>query len=812
MEDPWGSPWASTDTPPDNESLPSSQADVFLSPPPKAFFSNATSLSAQPTWSRNDSDDSLGIWAATDRADGTDNQSDWGVWAETGAQLPRLSPSLNASGRKSPLPRRESAAASSVLTPKSRSRTPSVFRNRSPDPWAAESSTKKLNIDLPKPLYLSANDTPTAETRSVEEAFRLSETIAKSDTKEGLINQIPSVERNTSNGATAIGGRESLKTVRDLDDKHDSINSNPGLGIRQLPSPPSSTFTLDSRDGPEWQDSPITSIDEDRGGRPHNKSQGISEKVQGLVDIYGGITKLASKESPTLGSLEIPRAQSRERSSGTSDTEYRGIAGEDASVDGDIVAGPSSGTRSSELSSTPKAELKDAFTRQWKHQDVGDHGTVTETPPVQSRNIVNKFTGTTFDTNLALVDELFPGLTDSLGDDAMGAWDVPSGHISDSFTTISERKAWYRISRYGSMRKHNSGDDENYHRVLWPTSQLHSDVIKITRRWMEEDLYAGKAIFGGTKRTGFFDWDSDAAPVELNEVFRRRKSVTKHTRTTSTPVSNEMTNRPFLDERPYRNSTGITLSAKLPSTDSSITPIPSFGSNQEPKLSQISPATQPPKYISQRPTPTPESDLAPVLPHQPIPVQTTSTDDEDDWGEMVSSPHTRKHIQSSISAHTLYETPTENEGPAFRSSSALPDTATSVGLKPSIPIIAQPSSSDTRPSSDMPVLEKLKEETGLPIGHISQPPAYFTTLEDTPPRSSDFSPKRNRGSIGGLQTPDRNIMACEAPDSNTLPTTALTVGTATAASPANLPRSESKDNLIVQNILRNIPDMSYMLR
>src|SRR6478609_5242817 len=68
--------------------------------------------------------------------------------------------------------------------------------------------------------------------------------------------------------------------------------------------------------------------------------------------------------------------------------------------------------------------------------------------------------------------------------------------IDDSFTSISERKAWYLMSRPGSMRKHNLGDDENYVRVGWGNSQVREQAIRIVRRWMEEDSITGRVVLG----------------------------------------------------------------------------------------------------------------------------------------------------------------------------------------------------------------------------------------------------------------------------------------------------------------------------
>ncbi|KAI1438855.1 hypothetical protein GGR50DRAFT_304740 [Xylaria sp. CBS 124048] len=818
MDDPWGSPWASTDAPSDNGSLPPSQADAFLSPPPRVFFGSASSLSAQSPW--DSENDGFGVWTTPDRADGSDSQNDWGVWRDFGrrdssTQLPRLSSRLSVSRSKSPLTRPENVATSPIIMPRSRSQTPSISRSRSPDPWATvPSSRNRADSEFSRSPNLRSSDTPRVETGIVEETIQLSQTVATSGAKEGLADRGLFIKTDTLNGAEVIGESISPTTRQDLDDKHGNASSLPDVVVRELPSRPSSTFTLDSRDGPEGPDSPITSIDEDRGIRSQNKLQNILES-QVLEGKYGGIAQAKSEQPLAVGSCETLRTQNQDKPFRTNEPKASYVAGAlgDVPFDDNIEARCYSHALP-ELSSIPEAELKNTPTEETKHQEVENDLAVTETQLNPSRNTINEFAGITFDTNLVMMDELFAGLTDSSGSGPQGQ-SVPSGHIiNDSFTTISERKAWYRVSRFGSMRKHNLGDDENYVRVAWPTSQLRTDVVKIARRWMEEDLYAGKAIFGGSKRTGFFDWDSDAAPVQLDEVFRRRKSISKHARPASIPANHETISRPFPTDRPYRNSTGISFSTKLSSIGSPVMPIPRFSLDLESKPSQSAHTPKPSLSSTRSPIPPPGSVPASAVPQRLVPIQTKCIDDDDeDWGEMVSSPHVKESIQPSIDALPLSKMSTEIQRPTSQPALEIPKTAEPVEAKSSNSIITQPSS-DPRPSSDLSD-DKLNEKSELPIEHASQSPAHSASPMDASPARSKLSLEENHKfttELTGLETPGRNSVIGQTPVDEVAHTVVPTMDATMGASRAQLPRSESQDNLIVQNILRNIPDLSYMLR
>lgn len=140
-------------------------------------------------------------------------------------------------------------------------------------------------------------------------------------------------------------------------------------------------------------------------------------------------------------------------------------------------------------------------------------------PAEQDTPWVLKDLGISYPVDLAKLDDLFPS-TPAIATEAEL---VPDVIIDDTFASSSERKAWYRISRFGSKRKHDLGDDDNYIRVGWSGSQIRERTTQTVRRWMEEDSITGRVVLGrrlGGSGAVMFNWNA-TAPVEIGEFLGR---------------------------------------------------------------------------------------------------------------------------------------------------------------------------------------------------------------------------------------------------------------------------------------------------
>ncbi|KZZ98360.1 Mycobacterial pentapeptide repeat protein [Moelleriella libera RCEF 2490] len=122
-----------------------------------------------------------------------------------------------------------------------------------------------------------------------------------------------------------------------------------------------------------------------------------------------------------------------------------------------------------------------------------------------------------FTIDLAGLNDLFPDVATS----ASAPEQFPATLVTDSFSNIAERKTWYRISRMGSMRRHNTGDHDGYVSVSWHDAQTRKDTLKVVRRWLETGSPGGHSVAGlrtGHAGASMFNWDSDAAPIKIGEL------------------------------------------------------------------------------------------------------------------------------------------------------------------------------------------------------------------------------------------------------------------------------------------------------
>ncbi|KAJ4301962.1 hypothetical protein N0V88_002090 [Collariella sp. IMI 366227] len=580
MDDPWGSPWARTD--PDKDPRPSSPAKSDLAPPPRAFLSasNSPRISAaleQSPWGGDD--DGFGDWA-TATTSAPDTPSGHGVWAGGwGGSSPHLSasPRDDVLGKATPI-----AWPGNVATPKPASG--SGFPQPSPDPWASGfssrrpsidgTSTPRLVVDVASPveerpetfrkdvlgieegsIWDKSDSGDTTKQATIENQDAISrnpedvpevmlhdeehgseeppaeELIARTPrTENQVVEDQPVNEETAKEEATTVGtveketdweGTAAEATTPALASENDvrmSVES-AALGREYQSTTPSHENT-DHED--ERQDSPITPIDDEtRIHRPVSRK--TSGKVQELVVKFDGLARAASQE----------RAPVSRASSSSPPSVRQRVLSDDAVDFGDFEDADDADDVEPPLAVDTTSELL----AEERHADAH----IAPAPLSFERNIgsttaagspVSKFGPLHFSADLDMIGKLFPALGGSPGRDIDIDREVPDQVISDSFTEISERKTWYRVSRFGSSRRHNAGDDESYRRVVWPTSTVHQDTIKIVRRWMEEDSIAGRvALGGGISKTqkNMFGWDSSAEPVDLDTVFKKRS----HSRTSN---------------------------------------------------------------------------------------------------------------------------------------------------------------------------------------------------------------------------------------------------------------------------------------
>ncbi|KAI1075910.1 hypothetical protein F5B20DRAFT_558360 [Whalleya microplaca] len=836
MDDPWGSPWASSDTTSKHEpSLPSPPKSL-LSPPPKAFFGAISNLSGQSPWA---DDDGFGDWSRGDQPENAASASEWGVWAEPPPQIFQPSPKPFESGKASSGAWPGSTSTSPGLRPLPRSRTSSIFRHHSPDPWAMEASLNdRANNHSPVPSIALGITTADIKDELVEEP--------KGSILKDKLNTINTqdekddTQRKEESDGEAIDEDEAQDLPPMLGNTEIDSNAEPKVESHDTHSRPSSAFSSDSFNGLERQDSPMTSIDEDPKSRLQTLSRKPSNKVQELVGMFDGLAKAIAEEPPVPERRELSRERDRRKSSSGIENADESLADfgefEDAKSDG---GKPPLNSTTSDRSPTPKAPLKaGAISPETTEPPIINRPTGPKAPSLPVQQLIEKFGPIRFDVDLQAIDNLFPNLNDSANDEptATETSDLPDRVLNDSFTEISERKTWYRISRFGSMRLHDYGDEDNYHRVAWPTSHLHSDVIKIVRKWMEEDSISGRATLGGSKRTSVFNWDSSAAPVDLEKVFARKSSLTLP-RPGSTPPSRPDTVQALKGAgsgHETRHSIGGSIHRPSIASKLSIAATPGFGwssdATQSPtrqptpsnhkKVESLESAIQTKGLVTGMNTGI-KSPLAVPVPYQTSNLASTDAEDEDDdWGEMVSSPRVESQADSTSSLNNDTTTAETSSSVVSRGNNWVPKLSVAIPQTSQPPKQAPSSSAassaitpraDPWPLADFSIFDK-SARTPKSSRQDTWPLADFSVFKSPISRSKSTGMKSQKAnSLSSLAKPLEHPQPSaggiiDSPSSPQMPAAPL------KAVLGPVQKSNQDQDSIVRNIVQNLPDLSYMLR
>ncbi|KXX73496.1 hypothetical protein MMYC01_209961 [Madurella mycetomatis] len=792
MDDPWGSPWAVADSDKDQK-LASSPAKSDLAPPPRAFLSasNSPRISAaleQSPWGGDG--DGFGQWAAA--SDTPLPQSGWGGggW---GSSSPSLTPPArdDVFGKASPI-----AWPGNIATPKLAASNGSAFRQPSPDPWTSEISSRRASADgasTPRLVVDPASPAHAPVAAAVDDGLGIAIATAWDRTDADSVGQ-----RNTTGesncplpGSTETdGAREQTGPAADHSDLRLSVES-----AAQCNEYQSSTVSNDNTDHEEEpRDSSNTSIDEE-SGVPRPESRKAPGKVQELVVKFDGLAQAATQKC----------VSSRHRSRSPLSVGKRD-ASDDAGDFGDFEEAdpdePSTPIEASEQRQPGEKQAVAASSR------LSSPHSPDRPPTVES--LVAKFGPLNFAVDLSAMGKLFeiampgPARRDR-GVDA----EIPDHIVRDSFTEISERKTWYRVSRLGSSRRHNAGDDDSYRRVAWPSSTVHDDTIKIVRRWMEEDSIAGRvALGGGVSKTqkNMFGWDSTAEPVALDAVFRKKKS---HSRTsflqTSRMVglSTEGIDGPVKSSQsPVHQPSGSIGQLGASFTWSSGHPTSGMEVHANPTMSKQLGSTTTNTPTPAVPVPN-ASGPGITIATQPVTITGSiqpatsgqrddnanddddDDDDEDEWGEMVSSP-----VEPKLAASQLQYL-----------NSALSDTT--------VPVAQRKSKSQTHTTSGA-------SHSNAPLTNDAWGSADFSIFESAPVKPPTQAERtlavpHSLKSSAKEPIPGHLLEASEA-SSNLGASAPLPHQSGLSKTNPSFTNHDSNHDEAARRILANLPDLSYMLR
>lgn len=776
MDDPWGSPWA--EPPAKSTTAAPEPPTSLLSPPPRAFF-GATSPGASP-WA--DDSGGFGGWAEpnTSKHDDSPASGEWGAWGE--ASPTRLTPAtrLDHPGKASPLAWPSSAVPSPRLSPMPRSRASSTRRPSAADPWAAELSHNLSKFDGP---LLS-----TSEREQAPQAPRDYHT--------------PPESKSASQDGTRL----------DIDHGALAIDEIPAAISQTVQAPRSPTLTSPTEIGDDIKTEhstkkPLAAKTENFTGPDPSSSAG---KVQELVGMFDGLAKTANvqAEQNELGQDEHDHCDEsstdgEEVAGGNTNPDHTADSDSESNMDSD--SGPSrNGSEHGHSVTKTKPGRPDAVLDEQLDGNITS-GLESEPQSYQGHSpaideIITKYGPITFTPDVDALEQLFANI--ALPSVPMAAGPEPQDAIiKDSFGQISERKTWYRLSRFGSKRRYDQGDDDGYTRVAWHSTKLHDDTIVIVRRWMEEDSFVGKSMLGGNKRASVFNWDSQAAPVDLSTIYARKTS-SDSARLPTAATALHAAQSSVSSQTSAWDAKGQSREPSQSDQSSSTTaPVaqPSFGwSSSGPKATvsfALPPSALPASStvsnktlvseVAKRVPPT--ESLVLQMPEQSASTQHEEEEDDDDWGDMVGSPGL------------------EDNTPSLLNSAFAPVSAPSALAQPKQDL----SSSAAIPNStawdkdDFSFFEDQagagrKSSTELGHGSNSMPTvsAVQPSLEKVPMTqvlAADLPSRTN-----SLPLPQRQDMAIAKNSSQQFP----------SQPSANV----VEDERIAKSIVDALPDISYMLR
>lgn len=521
------------------------------------------------------------------------------------------------------------------------------------------------------------------------------------------------------------------------------------------------------------QEAATTSHEEQR-----SEASRQSSKVLELVEMYDGMAKKSSS------SLELPLSTTK--TTLDEDHEAEPVPQEtNLEVEEDGVVESERREEENEISNATPAEgqvvpaddeeLDTCLSRKQTSENAADAASEAE----ELKLTQTTTSPASYPIDLSSLDTLFPGTQAVTPEPEI----IPDRIPSDTFTSVAERKAWYRISRFGSIRKHNNGDDESYVRVNWNASTVRKETLVIVRRWMEEDSIGGRVVLGrrlGHGGASMFNWDSSAPPVEIGELLAERKKKKRgHVRQASETVRGTIMSP---------TAAAFSWSTSVPSSPLTSKRPPSSEWNRKSSqdgIAAIAPK-EPPTSLSAKSVAFAGIDRPGVKTQETI--KEDDDNDDDDWGEMISSP--TMETSNSTSIDSVFD-------------------ATPMSVSDGV---------------NIEVKEQDELATGLNISVVESDPwggldsfdNGADTVSSMPPMPSPVSSAQTAPLESQTlnTTAEPKSVATSEPEkvSDIPPSPSLEATQPTKHKVVVLPERTSADNDIAADILRGLPDLSYMLR
>jgi hypothetical protein len=801
MDDPWGSPWADESPYP----LPKLDKQVSTLPVTPGKASSAGQDSKSP-W---DDNDGFGEWATLPITDELQaNEQDGPEQAEI--------VEWNASVEKEFTERKDhirpdgSSWFNRQLQPIDAIplglEIPKVTdRVLPPDPWVQEAAgilERAQDRHSPesivgKELKIGNSDEEVAHSRFGSKKI--------GDGRVTSIIDEPDKEASASGDTNASIGESSNNHDQDvptaiLDNTIADLQTGEVIHGESLTSRPSSSPS-DQSHHEVLTDSPRTSF-EDEEKRP-KLERGGSSKVKEMVRLFDS---LALDQGSTGLTGHVDASDDR------FDTP---VAAQSEDDFGDFEEGISSVTTKTASEEDPLTEHEE------KSQEKAITHKISDTPASVAEHTINHpyqplepHAPVQFAIDLSLLSQVLKETPDIeyMQSDPKQAPEIDS-IIEDSFSSTNQRKTWYRISRFGTMRKHNAGDEDSYVRISWKDSDVRAETLKVVERWIEEDRVGGGVILGNDTRLGsMFGWgQKNGAPVSVEAALASRirktgiqavhkaSTTTQNTDASSTHMSGS-SRRSLEQMSASGNSLQSPVSATAPQFSwSSGTPIPTTSEVMLPVLPPImSPKgnlqttdtllsnanmvqASSSRHLTMSKGPSNASKLASV--RIAVPSNRRRTSGDDDWGEMVSSSSLESPPPLNADFDKLTNsgiTKVSNIGFDQTSERRSNDRMTTTQSGPGAFLIVGDEDRTITPKTTIPTAPKSDAWATADFSFFDSP---------APPKPTPAPP-------------------AIAPK----PSIPKPVPITQSQRPSKEQRVQAEQDKIVKSIVQNLPDLSYMLR
>ncbi|KFY09996.1 hypothetical protein V492_05260 [Pseudogymnoascus sp. VKM F-4246] len=610
---------------------------------------------------------------------------------------------------------------------------------------------------------------------------------------------------------------------------HEKSDAHPQPPVPEIPekdappcSRPSSSLSGRSHHQEATHDSPQTTPDKEPQTTPSETKD--TSKVKELVQLFDGLAVESPGTPERCSNEDLPLASPKPTPEDPSPAETEDEFGDFE----DGVSFVSAGAKSDEAEVSADAPTtvqpaEQPIISRPEHRRTFERGSVK------------------FDIDRSIVDRLYSDKETSPDTTNYGPSNIDNP--ADSLLTVEQRKVWYRISRYGTMRKHNSGDDDTYVRMGWQHSKVREETLDIVHKWMAEGRLGTGMSLGEVGRVeAMFSWGKPGQSPNKEALHVARKAsqsskVKQSPLHTSPPRQSAHDAKPAhrrkkssvssiksIVSSPVEPNSRFSWSTAQPASPDPATTITSASSESHPESFRREPVIAPISKALESPSPVPVA-IEPLKPKSAAPPTleqrkesiSKAKDDDDEWGEMVASPATPNFPDLSSFPSSSQSNAPSNTIPGFsdvgmsnnhakkhfRNVSLGNQITASVPPKPFDMDAFVPKASNRSSLGDLSKLTSHSEDpwASADFSFFESPSTAPTSVPTSKPPPYTSKPPPFATKATPVAPKDVPVLAKP-----------MSPQTPPAPSAGRKSKTELEQDKLVRDIINGLPDFSYMLR